>query len=150
MQLHTLIADDTKIEVSATLEGKRIAMRRDARDEELTEALQRLKPLLLDKCELDDQGANPVQVTQLHIGENKKGLFCRLVGVRQLKRGALKLKTPRLSFKKSLSPLQCEAVNRTIKAVQRWVEEEKMAELQVKNVTPTILREEELALLDNI
>lgn len=73
MQLHTLIADDTKIEVSATLEGKRIAMRRDARDEELTEALQRLKPLLLDKCELDDLGANPVQVTQLHIGENKKG-----------------------------------------------------------------------------
>lgn len=70
--------------------------------------------------------------------------------MRQLKRGALKLKTPRLSFKKSLSPLQCEAVNRTIKAVQRWVEEEKLAELQVKNVTPTILREEEIALLDNI
>jgi hypothetical protein len=150
MQLHTLIADDTKIEVSATCDGQRIALRREARDEELSDALQRLKPLLLEKCELDDLGANPVQVTQLHIGENKKGLFCRLVGVRRLQRGMLKLKTPRLSFKKSLSPQQCEAVNRTIAQVQRWVGEEKLAEAQTRNVTATILKQEETALLEGV
>ncbi len=150
MHIHKLLVDDTKIEIYGVQDGAPVMIRRFERDEELHHALQRLKPLLLDKCELSDDSGNPVQVTQLLIGENKKGLFCRLVGTRELKRGKLKLKTPRLSFKKHLSPIQIHHINTAIKAVQVWIEEEKQAEAETKNITPALLRQEELALLQEV
>ncbi len=150
MHIHKLIVDDTKIEIHGIQDDKPVMIRRFERDEDLNHALQRLKPLLLDKCELSDDGDNPVQVTQLLIGENKKGLFCRLVGTRGLKRGALKLKTPRLSFKKHLSPIQIHHINAAIKAVRAWIDEERRAETESKKVTLALLRQEELALLQEV
>ena len=150
MHIHKLIVDDTKIEIHGIQDGAPVMIRRFERDEDLNHTLQRLKPLLLDKCELSDDGDNPVQVTQLLIGKNKKGLFCRLVGTRGLKRGRLKLKTPRLSFKKHLSPIQIHHINAAIKAVRAWVTEQQQGDRDANAVTLSLLKQQETLFLESV
>ena len=124
-------------------------MRSDFRDPRLFHALQLLKPLLLEACEVFENDRNPVTVTQLRLGTNKTGGFCFIIGKRKLRRGALTLESPRLK-RKRLSEHDDAIIERLVKQTQKWVseQEEETEDDQGDLITSEMLAEEEAAFLE--
>ncbi len=148
MQIHTLIADDEKIHVRFTHDGKKQQLRDDSRDPKLTHALQQLKTLLIDSCEIYETDNNPVIVTQLRLGMNKSGGYCFVCGYRRLRRGRHLLETPRLK-RARLHDRDDRAIERLITLAQAWIEDHYEEETNPEDIiTLEMLQEEERAFLE--
>jgi hypothetical protein len=98
LHIHVVKHDDIRIEVGAieVATQRPFIMQRYERDVVLLQALQKLKPLLLRRCEIKETERNPVEVTGVRVGYNKRYFFCKVEGKRDLSRSVMRFKTPRI------------------------------------------------------